>query len=329
MEAILTSGLQQGLLYCFMVLGVYITFRVLDFPDLSVDGSLPLGAAVTAAMIAGGQSPWAATLAGVAAGLCAGFVTGFLHLLLGLGSSGSAAANYGTKLLAGILTMTGLYTINLRVMGKSNTPLLGMDGVFEKIEDALGWVMTGWNLIIVLAVLAVVVKFVIDWFLRTEFGLCLRATGDNEQMIRAMGTNTAVTLIVGLGIANALVALTGSLVAQQQGFADVGMGIGMIVAGLASVIIGQALLTRGSIPKAATAVVIGSVLYRVVIQLALQAGLNPNDMKLISATLVVLALLVPQWRMFSWLGRRLKETGSAVSGRVEPEGTWVLEEREH
>lgn len=296
MDAILTSGLQQGLLYCFMVLGVYITFRVLDFPDLSVDGSLPLGAAVTAAMIAGGQSPWTATLAGVGAGLCAGFVTGVLHLLLSLGSSGSTAASYGAKLLAGILTMTGLYTVNLRVMGKSNTPLLGMEGVFEKIGDALGWAMTGWRLIGVLAVLAVVVKYVIDWFLRTEFGLCLRATGDNEQMIRAMGTNTAVTRIVGLGIANALVALTGSLVAQQQGFADVGMGIGTIVAGLAGVIMGEVLFGERNVSWVLFSVMGGSIVYRLLIAVSLRLGIAPTDLKLLTAVLVVIALSIPTVR---------------------------------
>ncbi len=296
MEAILTSGLQQGLLYCFMVLGVYITFRVLDFPDLTVDGSLPLGAAVTAAMLAGGQSPWTATLAGVAAGLCAGFVTGILHLLLGLGSSGSAAASYGAKLLAGILTMTGLYTVNLRVMGKSNTPLLGVDGIFEKIEDLMGLAMTGWNLIIALAALAVVVKYVIDWFLRTEFGLCLRATGDNEQMIRAMGTNTAFTRIIGLGIANALVALTGSLVAQQQGFADVGMGIGTIVAGLAGVIMGEVLFGERNVSWVLFSVIGGSIVYRLLIAVSLRLGIAPTDLKLLTAVLVVIALSVPTVR---------------------------------
>ncbi len=247
-------------------------------------------------MIAGGQSPWTATLAGVGAGLCAGFVTGVLHLLLSLGSSGSTAASYGAKLLAGILTMTGLYTVNLRVMGKSNTPLLGMEGVFEKIGDALGWAMTGWRLIGVLAVLAVVVKYVIDWFLRTEFGLCLRATGDNEQMIRAMGTNTAVTRIVGLGIANALVALTGSLVAQQQGFADVGMGIGTIVAGLAGVIMGEVLFGERNVSWVLFSVMGGSIVYRLLIAVSLRLGIAPTDLKLLTAVLVVVALSIPTVR---------------------------------
>ena len=297
MEAIFTSGLQQGLLYCFMVLGVYITFRVLDFPDLTVDGSLPLGAAVTAAMIAGGQSPWLATLAGVGAGLCAGVVTGFLHVLLKIGSGDASANNYGPKLLAGILTMTALYTVNLRVMGRSNTPLLGVEGVFEKLGDrsstslsSTGISSRRWRS------LALAVKYALDWFLHTEFGLCLRATGDNEQMIRAMGTNTEFTRIVGLGVANALVALTGSLVAQQQGFADVGMGIGTIVAGLAGVIMGEVIFGERSVSWVLFSVIGGSIVYRLLIAVSLRLGIAPTDLKLLTAVLVVVALSIPTVR---------------------------------
>ncbi|MGV1005608.1 MAG: ABC transporter permease [Candidatus Nanopelagicales bacterium] len=296
MQAILLSGLQQGLLYCFMVLGVYITFRVLDFPDLTVDGSLPLGAAVTAALIVGGHSPWVATLAGVLAGLCAGMVTGFLHILLKSGSNDSGAGNYGPKLLAGILTMTALYTVNLRVMGRSNTPLLNVDTVFEKLSDLLHFALTGWRLVAVLALLAVVVKFTLDWFLHTEFGMCLRATGDNEQMIRAMGTNTDFTRVIGLGLANALVALTGSLVAQQQGFADVGMGIGTIVAGLAGVIMGEVIFGERSVSWVLFAVIGGSIVYRLLIAVSLRLGIAPTDLKLLTAVLVVVALSVPTVR---------------------------------
>ena len=296
MEAIFTSGLQQGLLYCFMVLGVYITFRVLDFPDLTVDGSLPLGAAVTAAMIAGGQSPWMATLAGVAAGLCAGVVTGILHVLLKLGSGDSGANNYGPKLLAGILTMTALYTVNLRVMGKSNTPLLGVEGVFEKLGAFFDVLLVNWYLIAALAALALIVKYLLDWFLHTEFGLCLRATGDNEQMIRAMGTNTEFTRIVGLGVANALVALTGSLVAQQQGFADVGMGIGTIVAGLAGVIMGEVIFGERTVSWVLFSVIGGSIVYRLLIAVSLRLGIDPTDLKLLTAVLVVVALSIPTVR---------------------------------
>ena len=293
MQVILSSALEQGLLYSFMVLGVFLTFRVLDFPDLTVDGSLPLGAAVTAVLITNGQSPFVATAAGVAAGLCAGCVTGVLHLLL---KSGNSDTNYGPKLLAGILTMTALYTVNLRVMGRSNIPLLGVQGVFEKIGSFLSVSMISWNLILGLAAIVLIVKYLLDWFLHTEFGLTLQATGDNEQMIRAMGTNTQLTRIIGLGIANALVALTGSLVAQQQGFADIGMGIGTIVAGLAGVIMGEVIFGARSISWVLFSVIGGSIVYRLLIAVSLRFGIAPTDLKLLTAALVVVALSVPTIR---------------------------------
>jgi putative ABC transport system permease protein len=277
-----------------MVLGVFITFRVLDFPDLTVDGSLPLGAAVTATLIVHGQSPWLATLVGVAAGICAGMVTGVLHILLKTGQADTN--NYGPKLLAGILTMTGLYTVNLRVMGRSNIPLLGVPVVFDRISHLLNILITPWTLVAVLAVLAVVVKFILDWFLHTEFGLCMQATGDNEQMIRAIGTNTDLTRVIGLGVANGLVALSGALVAQQSGFADVGMGIGTIVAGLAGVIIGEVVFGAKSISMLLFSVIGGSIIYRLLIAVSLQVGVNPTDLKLLTAILVVVALSVPTVR---------------------------------
>ena len=288
------SALLQGLVYSFMVLGVFLTFRVLDFPDLTVDGSLPLGAAVTGALIINGHSPLMATAAGVAAGLCAGLVTGLLHMLLKSGDSD--ATNYGPKLLAGILTMTALYTVNLRIMGRSNTPLLGVKVIFDKIGDVLSISMIGWNIIIALAVLAVLVKFWLDWLLHTEFGLTLQATGDNEQMIRALGTNTNLTRIVGLAVANGLVALTGSLVAQQQGFADVGMGIGTIVAGLAGVIMGEVIFGARSISWVLFSVIGGSIVYRLLIAVSLRLGIAPTDLKLLTAVLVVVALSIPTVR---------------------------------
>lgn len=294
MDVIIQGALEQGLVYCFMVLGVFITFRVLDFPDLTVDGSLPLGAAVTAALIVGGHSPLVATAAGVGAGLCAGTVTGFLHVLLKSGESDSA--NYGPKLLAGILTMTALYTVNLRIMGRSNTPLLGVDVIYDKLGALFSISMIGWNLILAVAALAIVIKYFLDWLLHTEFGLTLQATGDNEQMIRALGTNTNFTRIVGLALANGLVALSGSLVAQQQGFADVGMGIGTIVAGLAGVIMGEVLFGLRSISWVLFSVIGGSIVYRLLIAISLRLGIAPTDLKLLTAVLVVVALSVPTVR---------------------------------
>ena len=288
------SAVLQGLIYSFMVLGVFITFRVLDFPDLTVDGSLPLGAAVTGALIVGGHSPLLATGVGVAAGLCAGVVTGFLHILLKSGDSDSA--NYGPKLLAGILTMTALYTVNLRIMGRSNIPLLGVQVIFDKIGALFDLTMIGWNIVIAVGVLTVVVKYILDWLLHTEFGLTLQATGDNEQMIRALGTNTNFTRIVGLAVANGLVALTGSLVAQQQGFADVGMGIGTIVAGLAGVIMGEVIFGVRSVSWVLFSVIGGSIVYRFLIAISLRLGIAPTDLKLLTAVLVVVALSIPTVR---------------------------------
>jgi putative ABC transport system permease protein len=294
MMSVITSGLEQGLLYCFVVLGVFLAFRVLDFPDLTVDGSLPLGAAVTAVVITHGHSPWLATIAGTAVGLVAGLVTGSLHLLLKMGDSKST--NYGPKLLAGILVMTSLYTVNLRVMGGSNVPLLREDNVFDQIGGWLSVHMTGWWLILALGVLMLIVKYILDWFLHTELGLALQATGDNEQMLRSLGVNTDVMRVIGLGLANALVALSGSLIAQYQGFADVGMGIGTIVAGLAGVIIGEVLFGTRSIGWVLFAVVGGSLVFRLLIAVSLRLGVAPTDLKLFTALLVVVALSLPAVR---------------------------------
>ena len=294
MQTVITSALEQGLLYGFMVLGVFLTFRVLDFPDLTVDGSLPLGAAVTAAVITSGHSPWLATIAGTAAGLVAGFATGGLHLLLKSGDSN--ATNYGPKLLAGILVMTSLYTVNLRIMGGSNVPLLREENVFDQIGSWLSVHMIGWWLILTLAILMLLIKYILDWFLHTELGLALQATGDNEQMLRSLGVNTNVVRVLGLGLANALVALSGSLVAQYQGFADVGMGIGTIVAGLAGVIIGEVLFGMRSISWVLFSVIGGSIVFRLLISVSLRLGIAPTDLKLFTALLVVVALSLPTVR---------------------------------
>jgi putative ABC transport system permease protein len=293
-QTVITSALEQGLLYGFMVLGVFMTFRVLDFPDLTVDGSLPLGAAVTAAIIASGHSPWLATVAGTGAGLLAGLVTGGLHLLLKSGDSNSS--NYGPKLLAGILVMTALYTVNLRIMRGSNIPLLRQTNVFDQIGGWLNVHLTRWWLILVLAVLMLLVKYILDWFLHTELGLALQATGDNEQMLRSLGVNTNTVRVLGLGLANALVALSGSLVAQYQGFADVGMGIGTIVAGLAGVIVGEVLFGMRSISWVLFSVIGGSIVFRLLISISLRLGIAPTDLKLFTAILVIVALALPAVR---------------------------------
>ena len=294
------TAVELGLIYAVMALGVYLTFRILDFPDLTVDGSFTTGASVAAVGLINGMNPLLATVLAFFAGTIAGIVTGLLH------TKGNI-----NPLLAGILTQIGLYSINLRIMGRANVPLLRETTLFTPLRDA-GLTGTRVSVAVLLAV-AVAILLVVIWFLHTDTGLAMRATGDNPDMIRSFGVNTDNQKLLGLALSNGLVALSGAMIAQFQGFADIGMGIGLIVAGLASVIIGQALLGRSGIAIAASAVVLGSIMYRVVIQLALMAGLNPNDMKLISAILVVLALVLPQWKGFARMGGVMRNRFAAAA----------------
>ena len=280
--------LELGLLYAVMALGVYLTFRVLNFPDLTVDGSFTTGGAVGAVLILGGWNPVVAILVAAAAGALAGCITGLLY------TKGRIDG-----LLAGILTMIALWSINLRIMGTSNLSLLRKDTVFTPLAD-LGMMGT-WASVGLLALGVIALKFVVDWFLSTDLGLSIQATGNNEQMIRSFGVNTHGTTILTLAVSNGFVAACGALVAMYQGFADISMGIGLILVGLASVIIGQAIFGNRTVLFATLGVIVGAVLYRLVIFAAVSAGLNPNDMKLVSAVLVVLALLLPRWGVFKRL----------------------------
>ncbi|MBD7994926.1 ABC transporter permease [Arthrobacter sp. Sa2CUA1] len=279
------TAVELGLIYAVMALGVYVTFRILDFPDLTVDGSFTTGAAVAAVMIINGAPPLAATAAAFGAGLLAGCVTGLLH------TKGKI-----NGLLAGILTMIALYSINLRIMGKANLPLLREETLITPLRENgyLGGIVS----IALFALLAIGVKLFLDWFLHTDLGLAMQATGDNQEMIRSFGVSTDRMKILGLALSNGFVGLCGAMVAQYQGFADIGMGIGLILVGLASVILGQAVFGSRLIVISTLAVILGSIVYRIVIALALDIGFNPSDMKLISAVLVVVALVLPQWKLF-------------------------------
>jgi len=273
-------SLEQGLAYGLVALGIVITFRILSFPDLTVDGSFPLGAAVVARFITEGVSPVYGIFLAIAAGFVAGCCTGVLYTKLKINS-----------LLAGILMMTVLYSFNLRIMGKSNIQLLTVDTFLTPLEN-----LPMNRFIPIIAFFFVVsfgVKILTDLFMHTQLGFAMRATGDNEQMIRALGVNTDNTTILGLGISNAFVALSGALVAQDQGFADVGMGIGMIVAGLASIIIGEALLGKHTVQRMTLAALIGSFLYKEIISIGLRLGLAPTDLKLATGIMVILALGIP------------------------------------
>lgn len=285
MEAIgnlLSVSFYEGLVYGFVAIGVYLTFRVLAFPDLTVDGSFPLGGAVAAILIINGVNPWLATLAALAAGLVAGLGTSLLNTKLRINA-----------LLSGILMMVALYSINLMIMGRANIPLLREVTIFDQVARFLNTNTSTTLSIIFVVVLAVIILTVLNWFLRTEIGLALRATGENQQMVRGLGADTDMTTILGVSVSNGLVALSGAIIAQNQGFSDVGMGIGMIILGLASVIIGEGIFRPRKITAVLLAVVGGAFLYRLFISVALRMGLPPTNLKLITALLVIVALAIP------------------------------------
>ena len=281
------AALDLGLIYGLMALGVYLTFRILDFADLTIDSSFTTGAGTTAIALIAGINPWLATLFGFCVGLIAGLITGLLN-----------TAGKIHPLLAGILTQIGLYSINLRIMGKANVPLLRTNTLFTSLRE--NHLLGTFTSVAILALMVAVFGSALIWFLSTNLGLALRATGDNEEMARAQGISTDSAKLVGLALSNGLVSLSGALFAQYQGFADISMGIGLIVAGLASVIIGTAVVPTGRVWVAVIAVVGGSIVYRMIIQAALMIpGFDPNDMKLLSALIVIVALLAPRMKHFT------------------------------
>lgn len=277
------GAVEQGLIFGVMALGVYLTFRVLNFPDLTVDGSFTTGAGTAAMAILAGWNPVTATLAGFGTGFVAGTVTGLLH------TKGKIDG-----LLAGILTMIALWSINLRIMGSANVPLLRETTLFTPLREA--GLLGTWGAVAILAAGVVVLGLIVIWFLNTNLGLSIRATGDNGPMISSFGVSTDFTKTLTLALSNGFVGMSGAILAQYQGFADISMGIGLILVGLASVIMGQAILTQRWLWLGVMAVIVGSVIYRLIMAVALDLGLNPNDMKAITALLVVIALLLPRWR---------------------------------
>jgi putative ABC transport system permease protein len=278
---LMITSIEQGLVFGIMVLGVYVTFKVLDFPDLTVDGSFPLGAAVASILIFNGGNPFLALLLAAAAGMVAGYITGFLN-----------TRGRITGLLAGILTMTALYSANLRVMGRSNVTLLNANTIFTYLES---WgIPHQWVFMVAFIISTIIIKILLDSFLKTQLGFAIRATGDNSGMARALGVNTDAMKMLGLSISNGLIALSGALVAQYQGFSDIGMGIGTIVAGLASVIIGEMVVGEKNIGFATFSVLLGSFIYRLSIGIALRLGFAATDLKLLTTILVIIALSTPQ-----------------------------------
>lgn len=284
------GALSQGVLWGLMALGVYITYRILDIADLTVDGSFATGGAVCAVCVVNGVDPILALLLATIAGAVAGFVTGFLHTKCEI-----------PAILAGILTQIGLYSINLRIMGRSNTPLMGRSNtpllksetLFKNISEMTGLSST-WTALIIGIIVSVVIVAILYWYFGTEIGSAIRATGNNEQMVRALGVNTSVTKILGLMIGNALISLSGALVTQSQGYADIKMGIGAIVIGLASIVIGEVIFgQKGNFAFRLTSIIVGSIIYRIIVAIVLQMGMNTDDLKLLTAILVAIALSVP------------------------------------
>ncbi len=286
------GAVSQGVLWGIMVLGVYITYKILDIADLTVDGSFAMGGCVCAVLVVDkGVDPILALILATAAGMIAGAVTGLLHTLFEI-----------PAILAGILTQIGLWSVNLRIMGKSNVPLLKVNTLFSSIVDVLGIKQSAVSLVIGILIAVLVIVF-LYWFFGTEIGSALRATGNNENMIRALGVNTKITKLMALTISNGLVGLSGGLVCQSQKYADIGMGTGAIVIGLAAIVIGEVLMGRlKSFGSKLTSAVVGSVVYFLIRAIVLQLGMDANDMKLLSSIIVALALCIPvalsKWRLW-------------------------------
>lgn len=274
--------LEQGLIFGIMGLGVYITYSILDFPDLSVDGSFPLGAAVTASALTSGINPFLAMILSFLAGMLSGGITGFLHVKYKI-----------TNLLSGILVMIGLYSINLRITGKANVPLFNENTLFTSNLKPL----------YIIFIITIIMKLGLDLFFKTKFGFLVKATGDNPKLVTSLGIHIGTTKVVALMISGGLVSLSGSIMAQYQGFSDVGMGTGIIVMGLASIILGKTIFKKASFILSTTVVLIGSILYKASIAFALKLGLPPTDLKLITSVIVIITLAINNSH-FSFKGKK-------------------------
>lgn len=281
--SIVIGVLEEGLIYAVMALGVYITYKILDFPDLSVDGTYPLGAAVTAALIMKGIHPVATLFASFLMGALAGCITGFIHVKLKV-----------RDLLAGIIVMTALYSVNLRIAGKANLPIFSKENIFENglWEAVIPEALAPYLEIIILAIIVLICKILLDLYLNTRSGYLLRATGDNDVLVTSLAKDKGMVRILGLAIANGFVALAGSIYCQHSGFFEISTGTGTMVICLASVIIGTKLLKRFSFVKATTAVIIGSIVYKACVSFAISRGMAASDLKLITSALFLGILVI-------------------------------------
>lgn len=292
MTDILLNILEQGLIFGIMALGIYITYEILDFPDLSVDGTFALGAALSAVSLINGFNPFISLLLAMVGGAVAGGITGILNVKLKI-----------TNILSGILVMIGLYSINLRIMGKANLPLFNQNTIFK----------SSINPVIILGVLCVITKVALDLFFKTKMGFILKGSGDNSQMVTSLGVDVGKVKILGLMLSNAIVALSGGIMAQYQKFSDVSMGTGTIVIGLASLIIGKSIFKKVKF-NVTTVAILGSILYKLSIAVALKLGFPPTDLKLITCVIVVLALTLNKNSIsFNFKGLNLFKGGEKVA----------------
>ncbi len=293
------GAVAQGVLWGVMTLGVYLTFRILNIADMTCDGTFALGGSICAVLVVNNYNPYAALLFAFLAGLAAGGVTGFLHTKLKI-----------QELLAGILSMTALYSVNIRIMGRSNTPLLGAETVMNQLRAFFKGMSPNMASLITGIIICCVLVTILYWFCGTEIGSSLRATGNNGNMVRAMGVDTDKMKILGLMISNGLIALSGALVAQSQGYGDVGMGTGTLVIGLASIVLGEAIFGWFSkkLPFWFTliTVILGSIIYRIVIAIVLQMGLKSSDLKLLTSVIITIALAIPI----------IKQHSARLSGKI-------------
>ena len=285
---LIIDAIEEGLLFSIVSMGVYITYKILDFPDLSVDGTYPLGAAITAVLLINGVNPWLAIIISAVGGAIAGGTTAFLHVKLKI-----------SNLMSGILVMIALYSVNLRVMGKSNTPLFSTKTIFKN---------TNLKSIFIIIIMVVICKIIIDTFLKTKRGFLLIAVGDNEQVVSSLGINKNGVKVLGLMISNGLVGMAGAIQAQKYGYADVTMGQGIVVMGLATVVIGITIFGKLSLLKCTTLSILGAIIYKVAIAIALKVNFNPNDLKLITAIIVIIALASNNG-IFKFKNKKIKREG--------------------
>lgn len=291
------SVFEQGMIYAIMALGMYITYKILDFPDMTVDGSFPLGASLSAVLISQGMNPYLTLLLSFAAGLMAGTITGLIHVKLKV-----------RDILASIIMMTALYSVNLRIAGKANLPIYNYDNIYNNslTNHLLGGALSPYKNLIIIAIIVVIEKCVLDWYLKTKSGYLLKAVGDNETLVTSMGIDKGKIKILGLAIANGLVSLSGSMFAQQQRFFDASMGVGTAVIGLASVIIGTALFGQISVFGFSISVILGSILYKGCVAAAIRIGLQSTDLKLVTAVLFLLILVLSS-RIEKYQGRKRRK----------------------